>query len=189
MHSWIRSWPRCFEFTNSGAKTVSCPCSLLGKHECLALNFNATFLSFVVKTISPCRLLFLAFARGSVIELYREKYCVFFNVLPIHQRETAPNFKVHLTQVYISKKEKENWNVFPRFFLLCVFIIQGFLSYWHFCYPFSAMKGEQEFVWGAHSNKNGILQTEQQHVAAETMSCLFKIIHRPHWERCSWEIN
>lgn len=52
MHSWIRGWPRCFEFTNSGAKNMSCPYFLLGKHERLALNLNATFLSFVVRTIS-----------------------------------------------------------------------------------------------------------------------------------------
>lgn len=38
---------------------MSCPCFLLGKHECLALNFNATLLSFVVKTINPSMLLLL----------------------------------------------------------------------------------------------------------------------------------
>lgn len=38
---------------------MSCPCFLLGKHEFLALNLNATFLSFVVKSTSSM-LLFLA---------------------------------------------------------------------------------------------------------------------------------
>ncbi len=48
---------------------MSCPCFLLGKHECLALNHNATFLSFVVRAISPSKLLFLASQRifGSIV--------------------------------------------------------------------------------------------------------------------------
>lgn len=60
MQSRIRSWPRCDEFLNSKAKNPSGPRFVLGKHERLALNVNATFLSCVVTSISPAMLLFLA---------------------------------------------------------------------------------------------------------------------------------
>lgn len=46
---------------------MSCPCSLLSKHECLALNLNATFLPFVVKAISHSVLLLLASICGCTI--------------------------------------------------------------------------------------------------------------------------
>lgn len=66
----LESRPKCFEFTNSGAKTMSCPCFLLGKHERLALHFNATFISFVVKTTVCVLLLCFSFLASNVKGLW-----------------------------------------------------------------------------------------------------------------------
>lgn len=50
-HLFHRTWPRKFEFTNSGSKNMTFPCLLLGKQGKPVPNLGATFLSFMVETI------------------------------------------------------------------------------------------------------------------------------------------